>query len=92
MPASQAGVAAAVATTSRQIGLTLGVAVVGALVTAGVDGSLHDHLAAASQAAWWLIAALGAGIAALGLAASTAAAQASAERTAARWHEAPQAA
>ena len=61
MPASQAGVAAAVATTSRQIGLTLGVAVVGAMATAGVDGSLQDQLAAASHAAWWLIAALGAG-------------------------------
>jgi hypothetical protein len=38
---SQAGVAAAVATTSRQVGLTLGVAVVGAVATARVDGSLH---------------------------------------------------
>jgi hypothetical protein len=92
MPASQAGVAAAVATTSRQIGLTLGVAVVGAVATAQVDSSLHDQLAAASHTAWWLIAALGAGIAALGLAASTDAARASAERTAARLHEAPQAA
>ena len=92
MPASQAGVAAAVATTSRQIGLTLGVAVVGAVATARVDGSLHDQLATASHTAWWLIAALGAAIAALGLAASTGAARASAERTAARLHEAPQAA
>ena len=49
MPASQAGVAAAVATTSRQVGLTLGVAVVGAMATARVDGSLHDQLAAASH-------------------------------------------
>jgi MFS family permease len=88
MPPSQAGVAAAVATTSRQIGQTLGVAVVGALATAGVEGSLHDDLAAASHAAWWLIAAIGAGIMALGLAASTAAAQAGAERTAARLQEA----
>jgi EmrB/QacA subfamily drug resistance transporter len=92
MPPSQAGVAAAVATTSRQVGLTLGVAVVGALATARVDGSLPEHLAAASHAAWWLIAAIGAGIVALGLAASTPAAHASAERTAARLHEAPQAA
>jgi Na+/melibiose symporter-like transporter len=92
MPAGQAGVAAAVATTSRQLGLTLGVAVVGALATARVDGSLHDHLATASHPAWWLIAALGGGVVALGLAASTGAAQASAERTAARLHEAPQAA
>jgi EmrB/QacA subfamily drug resistance transporter len=90
MPPSQAGVAAAVATTSRQVGLTLGVAVVGAVAIARIDGSLHDHLATASHPAWWLIAAMGAGIAALGLAASTAAAQAGAERTAARLHEAPQ--
>jgi MFS family permease len=92
MPPSQAGVAAAVATTSRQVGLTLGVALIGAVATARVDGSLHDHLATASHLAWWLIAAMGAGIVALGLAASTPAARASAERTAARLHEAPQAA
>jgi EmrB/QacA subfamily drug resistance transporter len=90
MPPSQAGVAAAVATTSRQVGLTLGVAIVGAVVTAGLHGSLHDDLATATHAAWWLIAALGAAIVALGLAASTVAAGASAERTAARLHEAPQ--
>jgi len=90
MPPSQAGVAAAVATTSRQVGLTLGIAVVGAMVTAGLDGSLHDELATATHAASWLIVALGAGIVALGMAASTAAAQASAERTSARLHEAPQ--
>jgi MFS family permease len=88
MPPSQAGVAAAVATTSRQVGLTLGVAVVGAIATARVHGSLHDHLAIASHPAWWLIGALGAGIVALGIAASTAAAHASAERTAARLQEA----
>ncbi len=88
MPPSQAGVAAAVATTSRQVGLTLGVAVVGAVVAAGVDGSLHDELATATHAAWWLIVALGAVIVALGLASSTAAAHRSAERTAARLQEA----
>lgn len=90
MPPSQAGVAAAVATTSRQVGLTLGVAVVGAVAVARVDGSLPDRLATASHPAWWLIAALGAFIVALGLAASTAGAQASAERTAVRLHESPQ--
>jgi MFS family permease len=90
MPPSQAGVAAAVATTSRQVGLTLGVAVLGAVALAGVDGSLHDQLASASHAVWWLIAALSAVIVALGLASSTAAAQASAERTAARLREEPQ--
>ena len=90
MPPSQAGVAAAVASTSRMVGQTLGVAVVGAVVTAGLSGSLHDHLAAATHAGWWLIAGLGAVIVALGLGASTQGAQASAERTALRLREAPQ--
>ena len=36
MPRAQAGVAAALATTSRQVGQTLGVAVVGAIVTSRV--------------------------------------------------------
>ena len=90
MPPSQAGVAAAVASTSRQVGLTLGVAVLGAIATARVHGSLHAHLATASHPAWWLIAALGAVIVALGLAASTTVAEASAQRTAARLREDPQ--
>ncbi|MCW3016936.1 MAG: transporter [Solirubrobacterales bacterium] len=90
MPPSQAGVAAAVATTSRQVGQTLGVAVVGAMATVGLGGSLHDDLATATHAGWWLIVALGAGIVALGLAASTPVAQASAARTAERLRETPQ--
>jgi EmrB/QacA subfamily drug resistance transporter len=90
MPPSQAGVAAAVATTSRQIGLTLGVAIVGAIITARLDGSLHDDLASATHPGWWLIGVLGAVIVGLGLAASTAAARSSAQRTAERLREAPQ--
>lgn len=86
MPASQAGVAAAVASTSRQVGQTLGVAVFGAIVTAGLS-NLQGELTAASHAGWWLLAALGALIAGLGWFASTPAAQASAERTAARLAE-----
>jgi EmrB/QacA subfamily drug resistance transporter len=84
MPASQAGVAAAVATTSRMVGQTLGVAIIGAVATAGVTHSLSDELATASHPAWWLIAALSAVVVLLGVAASTPAARASAERTAAR--------
>src|SRR5881398_3383685 len=52
MPASQAGVAAAVASTSRQVGLSLGVAVVGAATTAGLTGSLAAGLAPASHVGW----------------------------------------
>jgi EmrB/QacA subfamily drug resistance transporter len=84
MPASQAGVAAAVASTSRIVGQTLGVAIVGAVATAGVSHSLHDQLAGASHPAWWLTAALAACVVVLGLGASTAGARSSAARTAAR--------
>ena len=89
MPASQAGVAAAVATTSRQLGQTLGVAIFGAIISAGIVGSLQHGLAEASHAAWWLIVALSASIVALGLFASTPSALASAERTARRLSDAP---
>ena len=38
MPRAQAGVASAIASTSRQVGATLGVAVVGAMITASLGG------------------------------------------------------
>lgn len=83
MPAAQAGVAAAVASTSRQVGQSLGVAIVGAATTAGIAGSLHAGLAQASHSGWWITAACGALIFALGLATTTSWAMATATRTAA---------
>ena len=68
MPRAQAGVAAAVATTSRQVGQTLGVAVVGAIATG---------------TAWWVLTACGATVLILGLAATGPRAGRSARRTAA---------
>ncbi|MFF3324345.1 MFS transporter [Streptomyces sp. NPDC002889] len=60
MPRAQAGVAAAVASTSRQIGQTLGVAVIGAVLAAGVSPAAHtDGFVAASRSAWWVIAGCG---------------------------------
>jgi hypothetical protein len=79
MPRAQAGVAAAIATTSRQVGQTLGVAVVGAIVASHTATSLTT----ASHPAWWLLAACGAAVFALGLVATTSRAGASAQRTAA---------
>ena len=64
MPRAQAGVAAAIASTSRQVGQTLGVAVCGALVTSRLSGSVHGGLATVSRAAWWILAGCGAVIAA----------------------------
>ena len=84
MPAEQAGVAAAVATTSRMTGTTLGVAVIGAVATAGITGSLADGLAGASHAAWWLIAGLSLLVSVLGVISTTVSAKESAVRTAER--------
>jgi MFS family permease len=80
MPRAQAGVAAAVATTSRQVGLTLGVAVTGAIVTSRVGWA---GLALATHPAWWTLAACGGVVLVLGLMATTPRANESARRTAA---------
>ena len=66
MPPSQAGVAAAVASTSRQVGSALGVAVLGAIVTAGTTGAGAVGLAAASHTAWWVVTGCGLGVVVLG--------------------------
>ncbi|GLF93807.1 MFS transporter [Streptomyces yaizuensis] len=73
MPRAQAGVAAAVASTSRQIGQTLGVAVIGTVLAAGVTIGAHGpgYAAAfvdASREAWWIIAGAGLVILLVGIA------------------------
>jgi EmrB/QacA subfamily drug resistance transporter len=83
MPADQAGVAAAVASTSRMIGQSLGVAVVGAVTTSAVAAAtLHDGLAHASHTGWWIVAGCGAAVFTLGLATTTRWARSTAARTA----------
>jgi EmrB/QacA subfamily drug resistance transporter len=80
MPLSQAGVAAAIATTSRQVGVALGVAVSGTVLKAshthGTDFTQETH------AIWWVMTACGALVLALGFAAGTAWAHASTDRVA----------
>jgi len=83
MPRAQAGVASAIATTSRQFGQTLGVAVVGAIVTSRIASPAGAGLAAASHPGWWALTAAGAVVLILGLTATTSRARASARRTAA---------
>ncbi len=85
MPRAQAGVAAAVASTSRQLGMTLGVAVVGAVLASGVGASSYkDVFVSAAVPGWWVIT--GCGLAVLVLAAVTSGrwARRTAERTAER--------
>jgi MFS family permease len=83
MPRAQAGVASAIATTSRQFGQTLGVAVVGAIVTSRVGESVNGDLSAASSPGWWTLTACGGLVLVLGVLATTGRAKASARRTAA---------
>ncbi|OKK07957.1 MFS transporter [Streptomyces sp. CB03234] len=88
MPRAQAGVAAAVASTSRQIGQTLGVAVIGAVLAAGVSPASHtDGFVDASRPAWWVIAGCGLSVLLVGAATSGAWARSTAERTARRLEE-----
>jgi MFS family permease len=82
MPRAQAGVASALATTSRQVGQTLGVAVVGAIVTSHLGAGSAD-LSSASHPAWLMLTACGGVVLLLGLAATSGPAKASARRTAA---------
>jgi EmrB/QacA subfamily drug resistance transporter len=80
MPRAQAGVAASVTSSSRQVGQTLGVAIVGAIVN---TGSAASSPASGAASAWWLLAGLGALVLGLGLLAGSERARASATRTAA---------
>jgi MFS family permease len=91
MPASQAGVAAAIASTSRQVGMTLGVAAIGAVAQGAVaQGAIgHGGLVAASRPAWWVLAVLGVAILTLGAVTTTAWANATARRAAGRLDTAP---
>jgi EmrB/QacA subfamily drug resistance transporter len=80
MPRAQAGVAAAIASTSRQVGTSLGVAVIGAVVTARVDGPFASGLPSASHAGWWIIGGCGVLVVLLGLVTTTRWAYATARR------------
>ncbi|MFE2038057.1 MFS transporter [Streptomyces scopuliridis] len=89
MPRSQAGVAAAVASTSRQIGQTLGVAVIGAVLAGGTVGavastSYETGFMEASHPAWWIITACGLCVLLVGALTSGAWARGTAHRTAKR--------
>src|SRR6516164_8614469 len=84
MPLAQAGVAAAVASTSRQVGVTLGVAVVGSVVTSALHGPLRAGFTQASHVGWWIVAGCGTAVLLIGLLTTGRWARATAARTAER--------
>jgi EmrB/QacA subfamily drug resistance transporter len=91
MPRSQAGVASGIASTSRQVGSSLGVAVAGSVLAAGLHGSLPGiatgslggGFASAARPGWAIIAGLGAVVLALALITTGQRGRASAQRAAA---------
>lgn len=83
MPRSQAGLAAAVASTSRQVGASLGVALAGSLAGGGIEAAHRADFAESTHVVFWVIAAYGAAIAVLGMASTGPRARASALRVAA---------
>ena len=79
LPGEQAAVASSISSASRQLGQTLGTAIAGTVLLAGIHGSVHAGYAHASPPAWWVTVGFGAAIVPLAL-------------TAARRHAAPAAA
>ncbi|MCX5407342.1 MFS transporter [Streptomyces sp. NBC_00335] len=84
MPRAQAGVAAAVASTSRQTGGALGVAIVGAVLAAGMAGGSGSaaEFVASARPAWWIITVCGLLVLCVGFATSGSWARETALRTA----------
>jgi EmrB/QacA subfamily drug resistance transporter len=84
MPREQAGVAAAIASTSRQIGQSLGVAVIGAAVASVMASMFGSSFASASHVGWWIISGCGLAVLVLGVVSTTAWARDTAAQVVAR--------
>jgi EmrB/QacA subfamily drug resistance transporter len=82
MPRSHAGVAAAVATTSRNIGTSLGVAIVGSILSSHVSGMVAADFIGASRPALWAIVGFGMSVFVVGAATTTAKARRTTQRIA----------
>ena len=82
MPRAQAGVAAAIASTSRQVGASLGVAIVGTVLNARLTGAFETSFVPAARLCWFIIAGCGLLVLVLGLITTTARARATAAKVA----------
>jgi predicted MFS family arabinose efflux permease len=56
MPSAQAGVASGISSASRQVGLSLGVALTGSVLNSSLHGPARTDFAGASHTGWWLLA------------------------------------
>jgi len=80
MPLAQAGVAASVASTSRQVGAALGVAIAGTVVS--LSRAHHTDFARATHPIWWIMVACGLFVLIAGYVSGTAWAKSSTDRIA----------
>ncbi len=82
MPRSAAGLAAAIASTSRQVGTSLGVAVMGSALLSALHGPVRAGFADASHVGWWIVAGCGAATLLAGIISTSRWAEATAKRMA----------
>ena len=71
VPKSQAGMASGMNSASRQLGTSLGVAIVGSALAASLRGSMHDGFLSAAHPGWWVMAGCGYAVLLLGLISTT---------------------
>jgi predicted MFS family arabinose efflux permease len=80
VPKSQAGVASGMNSSSRQLGQSLGVAIVGSVLAASLRGSMHAGFLEAAHAGWWILAGCGYAVLVLGVVSTTSWAKATVAR------------
>jgi hypothetical protein len=80
VPKTQAGMASGMNSSSRQLGQSLGVAIVGSVLAASMRGTLQAGFVQASHAGWWILTGCGYAVLLLGLVCTTAWAKATAAR------------
>jgi EmrB/QacA subfamily drug resistance transporter len=83
MPPTQAGVASGTASTSRQVGQSLGVAVTGSILAGSLHGPMRTGFIDASHGAWLVLAGCGVVVFVLGIITTTRWARGTVTRTAA---------
>ena len=71
VPKTQAGMASGMNSSSRQLGQSLGVAIVGSVLAASIRGSMQDGFVRAAHAGWWILAGCGYAVLLLGLVCTT---------------------
>jgi EmrB/QacA subfamily drug resistance transporter len=81
VPKSQAGMASGMNSASRQLGTSLGVAIVGSVLAASLRGSMQAGFLTAAHPGWWVMAGCGYTVLLLGLISTTRWARATVSRT-----------